>query len=41
MFIVEPIPPDGRELLVDLNSSTAAIPGDAISPKLNDLPPPH
>ena len=41
ILIVEPIPPEGNELLEDLNNSTADTPGDAISPKLNDLPPPH
>ena len=41
IFMVDPIPPDGNELLVDLYSSTAATPGEAMSPKLKDLPPPH
>ena len=41
MLMVDPIPPDGSELFEDLYSSTADTPGEAISPKLNDLPPPH
>ena len=41
ILIVEPIPPDGNDELVDLYNSTAATPTDAMSPKLNDLPPPQ
>ena len=34
-----PMPPEGNALLTDLYTSTAAIPWEEISPKLNDLPP--
>ena len=39
MLTAAPIPPEGKVLLTDLYTSTAATPWEEISPKLNDLPP--